>query len=83
MEFPRAKRWLSFVGGAAVEAEHELVEIGREMLGRDRAVVGAEQRTLGEAEHQVDRRQAEHGVAHAGAAAEQPGPGGAGGGRPR
>jgi hypothetical protein len=39
-------------GGAAVEAEHELVEIGRQVLVADSAVVGTEQPPLGEAEHQ-------------------------------
>ena len=55
------------LGGAAVEAEDELVEIGRQMLGADGAVVGAEQPALGEAEDQVDRRQAERRIAPAGA----------------
>ena len=51
------------LGGAAVEAEDVLVEIGRQVLLADRAVVGAEQPALGEAEDQVDGRQAERGVA--------------------
>jgi hypothetical protein len=34
-------------GGSAVEAEGELVEVGRQMLLGDRAVVGAEQSALG------------------------------------
>ena len=40
----------------AVEAEGELVEIGRKMLLGDGAVVGAEQPALGEAEDQVEGR---------------------------
>ena len=48
-----------------IQAEHELVEIGRQVLGRDRAVVGAEQPALGQAKDQVDRRQAERRVAPA------------------
>jgi hypothetical protein len=35
------------LGGAAVEAEGELVEIGRQVLGLDRAVMGPEQPALG------------------------------------
>ena len=54
------------LGGAAVEAEDVLVEIGLEMLLADRAVMGAEQPALGEAEDEVDRRQAQHGVAPGG-----------------
>ena len=45
------------LGRAAVEAEVELVEIGRQMLLADRTVVGAEQPALGEAEDQMDRWQ--------------------------
>ena len=41
-------------GGAAVEAEYELVEVGRKMLLADRAVMGAQQPALDEAEHQMD-----------------------------
>ena len=51
------------LGGAAVEAEDVLVEIGLEVLGADRTVVGAEQPALGEAEDEVDGRQAQRGVA--------------------
>jgi hypothetical protein len=40
--------------GAAIATEHELGEIGGQMLGADGAVVGAEEPALGEAEHQVD-----------------------------
>ena len=58
-------------GGAAVEAEDELVEVGRQMLLGDGAVVGAEQPALGQAEHQVDRRQAQRGIAPAGAEIER------------
>ena len=56
-----------FLGGAAVEAEDVLVEIGREMLLADGAVVGAEQPAFGEAEDQVDGRQAQRSVAPGGA----------------
>ena len=38
------------LGGPAVEAEDVLVEIGLQMLGADRAMVGAEQPALGEPE---------------------------------
>src|SRR4051812_22604751 len=58
------------LGGAAVEAENELVEIGRQVLGRGGAVVGAEQPALGQAEHQVDRGQAQRRVAPAGGQVE-------------
>ena len=51
------------LGGPAVEAEDVLVEIGREMLGADRTMVGAQQPAFGEPEDQVDGRQAERGVA--------------------
>src|SRR3954469_24660535 len=55
------------LGGAAVEAERVLVEVGGEVLLAHRAVVGAEEPALDEAEHQVDRRQPERGVAPGGA----------------
>ena len=55
------------LGGPAVEAEDVLVEIGLQVLGADRTMVGAQQPALGEPEDQVDGRQAERGVA--------PGPG--------
>ena len=50
-------------GGAAIEAEDELVEISRKVFRADGAVVGAEQPALGEAEHQVDGGQAQRRVA--------------------
>ena len=42
------------LGGATIEAEHVLVEVGLEVLGADRPVMGAEQPALGEAEDQMD-----------------------------
>src|SRR3954463_14546571 len=51
------------LGGAAVEAERVLVEVGGEVLLAHRAVVGAQQPALDEAEDEMDRRQPERGVA--------------------
>src|SRR3954452_16665388 len=51
------------LGGAAVEAEDVLVEIGRQMLLADGTVVGAHEPALGEAEDEVDRREPQGGVA--------------------
>jgi hypothetical protein len=42
---------------ATVEAEDELVEVGRQVLGPYRSPVGREQPPLGEAEDQAGRRQ--------------------------
>lgn len=44
-------------GGASVEAEDVLVEIGLAVLGADGAVVGGEQPALDEAEDEVDHLQ--------------------------
>jgi hypothetical protein len=44
-------------GGAAVEPERVLVEVGGEVLLAHRAVVGAQQPALGEAEDEVDAGQ--------------------------
>src|SRR5436305_5530261 len=51
------------LGGAAVEAEHVLVEVGGEVPLAHRAVVGAEEPALGEAEDEMDAGQPERGVA--------------------
>jgi len=51
------------LGLPAVEAEDELVEVVLQVLGPDGAMVGAEQPALGEAEDEVDGRQAQRGVA--------------------
>jgi hypothetical protein len=51
------------LGGAAVEAEDLRVEIGFSMLGADGAMVGAHAPAFGEAEDQVDGRQALRSVA--------------------
>src|SRR5215212_3361133 len=50
-------------GGAAVEAQDVLVEIGRQMLLADGTMVGAHEPALGEAEHEVDSREPQGGVA--------------------
>src|SRR6187200_2497959 len=55
------------LGGATIEAEHVLVEISREMLLADGAVMGAEKPALGESEDEMDGRQAQHSVAPGGA----------------
>ena len=55
------------LGGAAVEAEHVLVEVGGEVLLAHRAVVGAQEPALGEAEDEMDAGQPERGVAPGGA----------------
>src|SRR3954454_5272086 len=55
------------LGGAAVEAERVLVEIGGEVLLARRAVVGAEEPALDEAEEEMDAGQPERGVAPGGA----------------
>src|SRR4051795_6506582 len=60
------------VGGAAIEAEDVLVEVGGEVLLAHRPVVGAQEPALGEAEHQVDRGQPERGGAPGGGAAVRP-----------
>src|SRR4051794_21459836 len=51
------------LGGAAVEAERVLVEVGGEVLLAHRAEVGAEEPALGEAGDGVDAGQPERGVA--------------------
>ena len=51
------------LGGAAVEAEHVLVEVGLEVFGADRTVMGAEQPALGEAEDEMDAGQSQRGIA--------------------
>src|SRR4051794_40252960 len=51
------------LGGAAVEAERVLVEVGGEVPLAHRAVVGAEEPALGEAEDEMDAGQPERGVA--------------------
>jgi hypothetical protein len=51
------------LGGAAVEAERVLVEAGGEVLLAHRAVVGAQEPALDEAEDEVDAGQPERGVA--------------------
>src|SRR3954453_6993391 len=43
--------------GAAVEPEHVLVEVGRQVLPADRAMMGAQQPALGEAEEEMDAGQ--------------------------
>src|SRR4051795_6672960 len=58
-------------GGAAVEAERVLVEVGGEVLLAHRAVVGAQEPALGEAEDEVDGGQPERGVAPGGARADR------------
>ena len=50
-------------GGAAIETEDVLVEVGLQMLLADRTVMGAKKPAFGQAEDQVDGRQAEHGIA--------------------
>src|SRR4051794_1962865 len=50
-------------GGAAIEPEHVLVEVGGEVLLARRAVVGAQEPALDEAEDEVDAGQPERGVA--------------------
>src|SRR5947209_8176174 len=45
------------LGGAAIEAEDVLVEIGGQMLLADGTVAGAEQPALGEAEDEMGGRQ--------------------------
>src|SRR3954454_23461294 len=50
-------------GGAAVEPEDVLVEVGGEGLLAHRAVVGAQEPALDEAEHEMDAGQPERGVA--------------------
>src|SRR3954449_10557880 len=57
-------------GGAAVEPEDVLVEIGGEVLLAHRAVVGAQEPALDETEHEVDAGQPERGVAPGGAEAD-------------
>src|SRR5436305_8945293 len=51
------------LGGAAIEAERVLVEVGREVLLAHRPVVGAQEPALDEAEDEVDAGQPERGVA--------------------
>src|SRR4051794_41297129 len=58
-------------GGAAVEPEDVLVEVGGEVLLAHRAVVGAQEPALGEAEDEVDAGQPERGVAPGGARADR------------
>src|SRR3954451_11364328 len=58
-------------GGAAVEPEDVLVEVGGQVLLAHRAVVGAEKPALGEAEDEVDAGQPERGVAPGGARADR------------
>src|SRR5436305_67578 len=50
------------LGGAAIEAERVLVEVGGEALLAHRAVVGAQQPALDEAEDEMDAGQPERGV---------------------
>src|SRR3954453_23334132 len=50
-------------GGAAIEPEDVLVEVGGEVLLAHRAVVGAQEPALDEAEHEMDAGQPERGVA--------------------
>ena len=59
----RAKPWLIPLGGAAIEAERVLVEVGGEVLLAHRAVVGAQQPALDEVEDEMDAGQPERGVA--------------------
>src|SRR3954452_15107122 len=54
------------LGGAAVEPEHVLVEVGRQVLAADRAVVGAQEPALGEAEDEMDAGQRERRLGGAG-----------------
>src|SRR5436305_714536 len=55
------------LGGAAVDAERLVVEVGGEVLLAHRAVVGAQEPALGEAEDEVDGGQPEGGVVPGGA----------------
>src|SRR3954452_22353179 len=57
-------------GGASIEPEDVLVEVGGEVLLAHRAVVGAQEPALDEAEHEVDAGQPERGVAPGGAEAD-------------
>src|SRR3954454_6596051 len=50
-------------GGAAIEPEHVLVEVGGEVLLAHRAVVGAQEPAFGEAEDEMDAGRPERGVA--------------------
>src|ERR687884_829321 len=59
------------LGGAAIEPEHVLVEVGRQVLPADRAVVGAQQPALGEAEDEVDAGQPQRRVAPRGAGVDR------------
>src|SRR3954453_19791364 len=54
------------LGGAAVEPEHVLVGGGRQVLAADRAVVGAQEPALGEAEDDMDAGQRERRLGGAG-----------------
>src|SRR3954470_3570425 len=51
------------LSGAAIEAEHILVEVGGELLLAHSPVVGAQEPALDEAEDEVDAGQPERGVA--------------------
>src|SRR4051794_349692 len=55
------------LGGAAVEAEDVLVEMGGQMLLADRTMVGAQEPALGAAEHEMDGGEAQGGIAPGGA----------------
>src|SRR5438270_2490193 len=58
-------------GGAAVEPEDVLVEVGGEVLPAHRPVVGAQEPALDEAEDEMDAGQPERGVAPGGARADR------------
>src|SRR4051812_40241717 len=58
-------------GGAAVEPEDVLVEVGGEVLLAHRAVVGAQEPAFGEAEDEMDGGQPEGGVTPGGARADR------------
>src|SRR3954467_3492435 len=64
----RAKPWLTRV---AVEPEDVLVEVGGEVLLAHRAVVGAREPALGEAEDEMDGGQPKRGVAPGGTEADR------------
>src|SRR3954465_6694738 len=64
----RAKPWLTRV---AIQAERVLVEVGGEVLLAHRAVVGAQEPALDEAEDEGDAGQPESGVAPGGARADR------------
>src|SRR5436305_11630226 len=59
------------VGGAAIEPEDVLVEVGGEVLLAHRPVAGAQEPAFGEAEDEMDAGQPERGVAPGGAQADR------------